>query len=138
MKTPPDVPSSVRELAAVLSQPKPMRRGSVSERTMKCGKAGCPCQEDPKARHGPYYSLTRPMAGKTHSRYLSPEQAELARQQIEQGHTFREQVEQYREACEQWADAQLEPSPAASKEAAEKGGSKPTFKTKSSRKSKHS
>ena len=107
MKTPPDVPSSVRELAAVLSQPKPMRRGSVSERTMKCGKAGCPCQVDPKKRHGPYYSLTRPMAGKTHSRYLSPEQAELAQQQIEQGHTFRERVEQYREACEQWADAQL-------------------------------
>jgi hypothetical protein len=138
MKTPPDVPSSVRELAAVLSQPKPMRRGSVSERTMKCGKASCPCQEDPKARHGPYYSLTRPMAGKTHSRYLSPEQAELAQQQIEQGHTFVEQMEQYREACEQWADAQLEPSPAATKEAAEKGGFKTTFKTKSSRKSKRS
>jgi hypothetical protein len=82
--------------------------------------------------------LTRPRAGKTHSRYLSPEQAELAQQQIEQGHTFREQMEQYREACEQWADAQLEPSPAAAKEAAEKGGSNPTFKTKSSRKSKHS
>src|SRR2546429_1140981 len=77
-------------------------------RTMKCGKASCPCQEDPKARHGPYYSLTRPMAGKTQSRYLSPEQAELARKQIEQGHKFREQVEQYREACERWADAQLE------------------------------
>jgi hypothetical protein len=105
---------------------------------MKCGKAGCPCQEDPKARHGPYYSLTRPMAGKTHSRYLSPEQAQLARQQIEQGHKFREQVEQYREACEQWADAQLERSQATSREAAEKGGSKPTFKTKSSGKSKHS
>jgi hypothetical protein len=115
-----------------------MRRGSVSERTMKCGKAGCPCQEDRKARHGPYYSLTRPMAGKTHSRYLSPEQAALARQQIAQGHKFREQVEQYREACEQWADAQLERSQAASREAAEKGGSKLTFKTKSSGKSKHS
>jgi hypothetical protein len=132
MKNLPDVPSSVRKLAEVLFQPKPMRRGSVSERTMKCGKAGCPCQQNPTARHGPYYSLTRPMAGKTHSRYLSPEQAELARQQIEQGHTFREQVEQYREACEQWADAQLGPSPAASREAAEKAGSKATFKTKSS------
>jgi hypothetical protein len=104
---------------------------------MKCGKAGCPCHDDPKARHGPYYSLTRPMAGKTHSRYLSSEQAQLARQQIAQGHKFREQVEQYREACEQWADAQLERSQATSREA-EKGGSKPTFKTKSSGKSKHS
>ena len=63
MKILPEIPSSVRELATVLSQPKPMRRGSVSERTMKCGKASCPCQEDPKARHGPYYSLTRPVAG---------------------------------------------------------------------------
>jgi hypothetical protein len=132
MKTPPEVPSTIRALAAVLSQPKPMRRRAVSERTMKCGKAGCPCQEDPKARHGPYYSLTRPIAGKTHSRYLISEQAELARQQIAQGHKFREQVEQYREACEQWADAQLERPQAASREAVEKGGSKPTFKTKSS------
>jgi hypothetical protein len=138
MKIPPEVPSSIRALAAVLSQPKPMRRGSVSERTMKCGKAGCPCQKDPKARHGPYYSLTRPLAGKTHSRYLSPEQAELAQQQIEQGHTFLEQMEQYREACEQWADAQLERPQAASTGTAEKGGSKPTFKTKSSGKSKRS
>src|SRR5256884_1644036 len=78
------------------------------------------------------------MAGKTQSRYLSPEQAELARKQIEQGHKFREQVEQYREACERWADAQLERPQAASREAAEKGGSKPTFKTKSSRRSKRS
>ena len=138
MKINPEVPSPVRELAAVLSQPKPMRRGSVSERIMKCGKASCPCQQDPKARHGPYYSLTRPMAGKTQSRYLSPEQAELAREQIAQGHKFRKQVEQYGEACERWADAQLGSSQAAFPEAAEKGGSKPTSKTKSSRRSKPS
>ena len=138
MKIHPEVPASVRELATVLSQPKPMRRGSLSERSMKCGKADCPCQNDPKARHGPYYSWTRPVAGKTKSRYLSPPQAELARQQIEHGHKFREQVEQYREACEQWADAQLEGIPAASRESSEKGGSKATFKTKSSRKLKRS
>src|SRR5258706_5071511 len=132
MKIPTEVPSSLRELAAVLSQPKPMRRGSVSERTMKCGKAGCPCQEDPKARHGPYYSLTRPTAGKTHSRYLSPEQAQLARQQIEQGHKFREQVEQYREAFEQWADGQMGRSPATFRKAG-KSGSRPPLSRQSSR-----
>jgi hypothetical protein len=93
-------------------------------------------EKDEERSHGALGA--RPMAGKTYSRYLSPEQAELARQQIEQGHKFRERVEQYREACEQWADAQLEPSSVASREAAEKGGSKPTFKTKSSRKSKPS
>ena len=138
MKIDSEIPSSVRELAAALSQPKPMRRGSLTERRMKCGKASCPCQKDPDARHGPYYSLTRPVAGKTQSRYLSPEQAELAQKQIERGHRFQEQVERYRETCERWADAQLESSQAGSTEAAEKGGSKQTSKTKSSRKSKSS
>lgn len=137
MKTHPEVPASVRELSAVLSQPEPMRRGSLTERTMKCGKADCPCQSDAKARHGPYYTLTRPVAGKTHSRYLSPQQAELARQQITRGHKFREQVEQYREACERWADEQLEGIPVSAEEA-EKGGSPRTWKAKPPRKSKRS
>jgi AraC-like DNA-binding protein len=115
-----------------------MRRGSVSERTMKCGQPGCPCQQDPKARHGPYYSLTRPVAGKTQSRYLNREQAELAKQQIEEGHKFRQQLEHYWAACEQWADAQLEGSQAAATEAAKKKGFPRSSKAKSAKKSKPS
>lgn len=137
MKINPEIPSSVRELAAILCQPKAMRRGSLSERRMKCGKTSCPCQKNPDARHGPYYSLTRPVAGKTQSRYLSPEQAELAQKQIEQGHKFQQQVERYREACERWADEQIG-ALSASAEEAEKRGSKQISKTKSSRKSKSS
>jgi len=128
----------VREFAEVLAQPKPMRRGSVSERSMKCGQPGCPCQQDPKARHGPYYSWTRPVAGRTQSRYLSAEQAEMARQQIAEGHKFRDQLEQYWIACEQWADAQLEGSQAVSTEAAKKGGYKRSSKSKSAKKSRFS
>jgi hypothetical protein len=60
-----------------------MRRGSLSERTVKCGKPGCRCGEDPDARHGPYFSLTRAVKGKTRSRFLISEQAALVRQQIE-------------------------------------------------------
>jgi len=137
MKISAEVPSPVREFAAALAQPKPMRRGSVSERTMKCGQPICPCQQDPKARHGPYYSLTRPVAGKTQSRYLNREQAEIARQQIAEGHKFRQQVEHYWVACEKWADAQLEGSQAAaSSEAAKKGGSPRSSKSKSAKRSK--
>jgi len=102
------VPLAVRELAAVLATPKPMRRGSVSERAMKCGQKGCRCQHDPKARHGPYYSLTRMEDGKTRSRYLSAKQAALAQGQIEAGHQFRKKIDAYWEACEQWADAELQ------------------------------
>jgi|SRR5215472_8877567 len=135
--TPPDVPLRVRQLAANLADAKPMRRGSLSERTIKCSKPGCACAQDPKARHGPYFSLTRAVGGKTHSRFLTAEQAELARQQIDSGHKFREQVDAYWAACEQWADQQLDAVPTSSGEA-QKKGSKRNSSRRSPRKSKGS
>ena len=74
------IPADVRKLAKELAQARPMRRGSVSERFMKCGQKECRCQHDQQARHGPYYSVTRVEGGKTRSRYLSAEQAVLVRQ----------------------------------------------------------
>src|SRR5580704_12479981 len=80
MATPPApvVPPRVRDLAASLvADLKPMRIGSVGERTMKCGKKGCACANDPDARHGPYYCLTKAVKGETRSRYLTAEQADM-------------------------------------------------------------
>ena len=134
---PSDVPPRVCQLATDLADAKPMRRGSLSQRTIKCSKPGCACAQDPNARHGPYHSLTHAAEGKTHSRFLSPEQAQLPRQQMDAGRKFRAQVDAYWEACEEWADGQLA-DVAASSEEAKKKGSKRTFKTKSSRKSKRS
>ena len=131
-------PAHLRQFAVELAEPQPMRRGSLSQRAVKCSKPGCACAQDPKARHGPYYSLTRAVRGKTHSRFLTVEQAAVAPQQIEAGHAFRTKLEAYWEGCEDWADRQLEGSPPAAAEEAEKGGSKRTSKTKSSRKSKRS
>src|SRR5215471_14297490 len=102
--TPPDVPLRVRQLAVGLADAKPVRRGSLSERTIKCSKPGCACAQDPKARHGPYYSLTQAVGGKTRSRFLTAEQADVARQQIEAGRAFRSRVDAFWEASEQWAD----------------------------------
>ena len=134
--TPP--PSRLRPLATELARPKPMRRGSLSERTIKCSKPGCACADDPKARHGPYFSLTRAVEGKTRSRFLTPEQAAVARRQIEAGHQFRDKLEAYWQGCEDWADRELEASIATSLEEGEKGGFQPTSKKKSPRKSKPS
>ncbi len=133
-------PSEVVEEATRLAEPiVPMRRGSVSERSMKCGQAACPCQKDEKARHGPYFSLTRAVGGRTRSRYLTAEQAEMARRQIEAGQKFRGRIEAYWQACEHWADAQLGGAEAASEtEAAKKGASKRDSRPRSSRRSKHS
>lgn len=132
-----DVPSAVRATLSVLTESRPMRRGSLSERYMKCNKSGCSCAERPQGRHGPYFSLTRGVAGSTRSRLLSAEQAKLVRRQIESGQQFRRQVEKHWAACEQWANAELEASEAASPGAAEKGGSRRRSRPRSSRRSKH-
>jgi len=133
----PDVPTPVAQWVAALSRPEPIRRGSLYERRMKCGQAACVCQHDSKATHGPYFTLTQKVEGKTRSRYISLEQAPVVRQQIEAGRQFRQRVEAYWEACERWADEQLEAVPASAEEAEKKGFLR-TSRTKSSRKSKRS
>ena len=114
-----------------------MRRGTINERHMKCGQSNCPCQSDLKARHGPYYMLTRAVGGKTRSRYLSQEQAFTVRRQIEAGREFRRRVDALWEACEQWADAELEPGEQTA-EAAEKKGSRRRSNGKSRMRSRRS
>lgn len=132
----PVVPPRIRQLAAELAEPKPMRRGSLSERTIKCSKPNCACAQDPKARHGPYYSLTQAVEGKTHSRFLTGEQADVVRQQIDAGREFRGRVDAFWEACEQWADTQLEEVSTSLEE--DKKNSNRISKPKSPRKSKPS
>ena len=56
--------------------------GTRLKRMMKCGKASCRCQQDPAARHGPYYEWGHIQGGKLVHRYVSPEQAELLQQAI--------------------------------------------------------
>jgi|ERR1700674_745801 len=117
-----EVPEPVRILAEQLSRPRPLRRGSLGERYLRCGKPNCACATRAEARHGPYFSLTRVVGGRTRSRRLTAQQAERVRQQLAAGQEFRRQVEAYWEAGEQWAEAQLDRVAAA--EAAEKRGSK--------------
>lgn len=49
--------------------------GSIQQRLMRCGRAGCACRGDPPRPHGPYWQWTRKVAGKTVTRYLSAEEA---------------------------------------------------------------
>ncbi len=137
ISVPPDTPLQVRQLASQVADAKPMRRGSLSERTIKCGKPGCACAQNPKARHGPYHSLTHAVGGKTQSRFVTAEQAVVVQQQIDAGRQFRGHVDALWDACEQWADSQLADVSVSSGEA-KKGGSKRISEKKSSRKSKPS
>lgn len=65
------------ELAAELATIGFISPGSVVSRYTSCGKPGCRCQADPPQRHGPYYQWSRAIAGKTVSRRLNENQAEL-------------------------------------------------------------
>ena len=134
----PDVPKVVHELARRLSEPTPMRRGSLSVRYLKCNKPGCACADDPAARHGPYTSVVRTVAGTSQSRAVPAARAHLLRQQVEAGQRFRKDLEAYWEACERWADAHLNPPEATSTEAAKKGGSKSASTRRSSPRSRRS
>ncbi len=48
--------------------------GSLVWRTTACGKAGCHCQDNPPALHGPYLTWTRTSGGKTVTRKISQDQ----------------------------------------------------------------
>lgn len=120
MPEPIPVPADVLAATAALREPRPMRRGSLTTRLMKCGQRTCACQRDSAARHGPYIEWSRVVGGRRVARYLAPEQAQLVRAQIDAGHGFRRSVEDLWRAAERWADAELG---AAGDEGEEKGGS---------------
>lgn len=70
-----------REVARV----PPIRRGSLVRRFMPCGKAGCRCQASPPELHGPYYQWTRKVRGKTVTLRVTPAQAKLVQEWIDNG-----------------------------------------------------
>jgi len=129
--------AAAAQLAQRLAQPRPMRHGSVGVRYMKCSKPGGARATDPEARHGPHNRLTSSVKGTTRSRYLTPEQAELARRQIDAGREFQHNIDDYWKACEQWADQELggDPTATAAAGAVKKGGSKRASRKRSARKS---
>jgi hypothetical protein len=128
------VPPDVRAAAADVSHPAPMRRGSLTERFVKCGKAACACHRDRGARHGPYYSVSRVVDGQTQSRWLTADQAAVVRTHVAAAHRFRDQVTAYWAACERWADAELEAA-ADEADAAKKGASPARLRRRSTRRS---
>lgn len=68
--------------------------GTLLERHTSCGKTGCRCQADPPRLHGPYHQWTRKIAGKTVTRRLTTEQAELYRPWFDQARQLRELLHQ--------------------------------------------
>jgi hypothetical protein len=96
------------QLKADLAQLGDMRPGSLVARYRKCGKPTCHCAKPGSKGHGPSYSLTHPVAGKTVTRIIpAGAAADRTREQLEQYHRFRQLVQQLTTVSEQLCNLQL-------------------------------
>lgn len=130
------------EIKARVSALGDFRQGSLVERYRRCGKPSCHCAAEGVAGHGPSWSLTRAVDGKTVTRVIPAGPAvERTREQVAEYKKFRELTRQLLEVNEQICDARFESpeqSEAASKEAAKKRGLKRRSRPRSAPRSKHS
>ncbi len=97
------------------------RPGSLVERYRRCGKPYCHCAKPGAKGHGPSYSLTRSVKGKTVTKIIPKEEVETTRLQIQEYHRFREVIGELVETNEKICDAQLKAKKEASREAEKKG-----------------
>lgn len=103
-----------------ISQIGPMRPGSLVARFRKCGKPTCHCAKRGAKGHGPCYSLTHAVSGKTRTRVIPEGPAvDLTRQQVAEYQRFRELVQDLVAVSEQICDCQLR-APAEQKEGVKK------------------
>jgi len=84
-----------------------MRPGSLVARFRKCGKPSCHCAKKGDPGHGPSFSLTRPVKGKTVTRVIpSGPAVQQTRLQLEEFRRFRQLVQQLVDVSEQICDLQ--------------------------------
>lgn len=116
-----------RQLAAI----REMRQGSLVERYRRCGKASCHCADQGDRAHGPSWSLTRAVGGKTITRIIPAHAVDKTREQIAEYHKFRELTRELIEINEQLCELRLRTETVRS-ERAKKGASKRSSRVNSS------
>jgi hypothetical protein len=92
-KTTVDFDVARRELTDQIAALGPTLPGSLVTRSSRCGNRNCRCHTDPGQRHGPYWTWTRSVGGKTITRALSNEQAERYRPWFDNARRLRELVD---------------------------------------------
>jgi hypothetical protein len=101
------------------------RQGSLVERFRKCGKPYCRCAKPGDPGHGPSWSLTRTINGKTVTKIIPVSAVATVKEQLAEYHHFRDTVHDLIETNVLICDAVLERTAKESDpKEAEKGGSK--------------
>ncbi len=95
---PPDLPPEThaerRRIVAELSEIGFTLPGTISVRTVTCGRATCRCATDPDQRHGPYIQWSRTVKGRTVNKMLTPEQLERYQPWIDNNRRLRDLAHQ--------------------------------------------
>ena len=125
------------QLVAELEALAQFRPGSLIERYRKCGKPSCRCANDDRHAHGPCWSLTFPVEGKTVTRVIpAGDGVKRTQQQVAEYRRFRDWVSRFTEVNIKLCDEDLalaKTAPPAG--AAKKGASQRNSARRSSRKS---
>jgi hypothetical protein len=96
------------QLAASLARVDDLRPGFLTARFRKCGKRNCHCAQKDSPGHGPSYSLTHRVAGKTVTQVIPQGPAvDRAKAQIAEYHRFRNLVRELILVSEQICSAQV-------------------------------
>ena len=86
------------------------RPGSLVGRYRKCGKPRCHCAQPDSPGHGPSWSLTRTVKGKTVTKIIPEVSIEITREHIDGYHRFQKVVRNLVETNVKICDAKLESS----------------------------
>ena len=97
-----------------------LRPGSLVARFRKCGKPNCHCAAEGAPGHGPSWSLTRGVRGKTVTRVIPADAVEQTRAQIEECRRLRRLTGELIEVSEQLCNARLQAAVAAARTAGKK------------------
>ena len=96
------------QLTASLARVDDLRPGFLTARFRKCGKRNCHCAQKDSPGHGPSYSLTHRLAGKTITQVIPQGPAvERTKAQIAEYHRFRKLVRELILVSEQICSAQV-------------------------------
>lgn len=80
--------------------------GTLVERMVKCGKPNCRCATDPSERHGPYHQWGHMRGDTAAHRYVTPEQARVLRQAIDNHRQVKKLLRAWETESERIIDAE--------------------------------
>ena len=126
------------EIREELASIRDLRPGSLVSRYRKCGKPNCHCAEEEGGGHGPSWSLTRKVDGKTVTKIIPPGAVSQTQEQIAECRRLRNLTGELVEVSERLCDVLLSDPGTISDDAAKKGASEKPSRRKSSRRSKGS